>query len=73
MIGNHFDLTPAEPAVLRLLARGMSAKRIAAELHIKVDATERRLERFYARIGMTSFEAAIWARQIFDYCLKEPS
>lgn len=57
---------------MRLLARGMSAKLIAAGLHLKVDATERRLERCYAHLRMTRFEAAIWALESLECCLQEP-
>jgi DNA-binding CsgD family transcriptional regulator len=49
---NHVSLTEAEQAVVRLVARGLSCKEIAAELHKSPYTVDNQLRRIRERLGV---------------------
>lgn len=51
-------LTPRETDVLRLIARGFTAKRIARHLGISVKTVERHKTKMYAKLGVSNQAAA---------------
>jgi two-component system nitrate/nitrite response regulator NarL len=53
------QLSPRELEVLRGLARGLSAPRIAAELHLAPSTVKTHLQRLYERLGVSDRAAAV--------------
>lgn len=47
------ELTPGELQVLRLMAEGLSNKRIAEQLHLSVGSVEKRIAVIFAKLGLT--------------------
>ena len=65
------SLTPREAEVLRLAARGMSNKEIAAELHIWVQTVKSHLHNVYTRLSVSTRRAAV-AKALRLGLIREP-
>jgi HD-GYP domain-containing protein (c-di-GMP phosphodiesterase class II) len=64
MPGNPADLTDREVDVLRLLARGLTNRRIAAELVLSPKTVGHHVERAYAKVGVSTRGAAsLWCAE----------
>lgn len=62
-VAGQVDLRPREREVLERLARGMSAREIAADLYLSVNTIKTHTRNVYAKIGVRSrVAAANWAR-----------
>ena len=62
------QLTPREPAVAELVARGPSNREVATELFISVKTVQYHLTRTYAKLGVRSRTelASRWSRDFGD-------
>lgn len=57
------DLSPRERQVLALLAQGLTAREIAADLYLSVNTVKTHTRTLYRKLGVTSrVTAANWAR-----------
>jgi DNA-binding NarL/FixJ family response regulator len=65
------SLTPREAQVLRLAARGMSNKEIAADLHIWLQTVKSHLHNVYTRLGVRTRRAAV-AKALRLGLIREP-
>jgi DNA-binding NarL/FixJ family response regulator len=61
----HPDLTARQTEVLRLLARGLSTRQIAAELHLSAETVRNHIRDLLRRLGVHSrLEAvAVWRHE----------
>jgi DNA-binding CsgD family transcriptional regulator len=68
-IDPHYDLTPAEGRVLRLVAEGESDAEIEAELDMTAAAGHSLTRRFRERTGLAGRALAAWCRQHRACCI----
>lgn len=67
-LDKHFELTPAEKEVLRLLAEGLSDEEMAAELGIELSSARSRLRGIYEKTGFSGRRVVAWAKDHLACC-----
>jgi DNA-binding CsgD family transcriptional regulator len=68
-IDRHYDLTPSEGRVLRLVAAGESDADIEADPDMTAAAVHSLIRRFRERTGLAGRALAAWCRQHRECCI----